>query len=315
MSSDQQAFLTAVRELSQSGQSKLAAGVLRLWTTGYPRTRDGYQAALRDAFELTDKLAADQPTGDSILSAVPELERSPLRDQLAPLRQPARSHGVLHQAGVLGQLWPGSIAGVDTRPGVLSSMLVLSLLGGGLGNLAGRGINAIRGEDDDHRQRRLTRTLTLAGGAAGLLPGAFYGAVNRYMGKPFFSSHSLPKKLSQEAPVHNARQVIPVDRLNQLLWNDPYVADRVPPAVAAGISGAVAGASRIGRPLDPAPFVTPLDLAQIAMGAGGGYLGGAAAGKLLSGLFGISDRSQQVLRRTGLMAGLINQAVPLIYGK
>jgi len=106
---------------------------------------------------------------------------------------------------------------------------------------------------------------------------------------------------------------IPVDRFNQTVWQDPYVAPRLSPVQQAAISGLVTGAAyEDGR---KTRFVTPLDVARMTAGMGSGYISGALVGKALGLLTGMPDSTQDTLKRTGLWAGVVANLVPIAFGR
>jgi hypothetical protein len=229
---------------------------------------------------------------------------------------PVRRHStLLDRLGVISQFWDGEIAGIPNRPGPLSSMLVLGSLGAATGNIAGR----IAGRTNMFDRKRAKRMGTLIGGGLGLLPGLGYAYMNYAAGKPPLSGDvlNMPRlegiKTSYVDPLMFSRpDLIPVERMQQMIWEDPRVAGRLPVSVAAAASALVEGASR-QRPR-AFPYVTPTEIARMAMGMGAGYTGGMLAGKALGALFGVSDQSQQVLRETGAAAGVIRSFIPLAFG-
>lgn len=229
---------------------------------------------------------------------------------------PTRRHSTtLDRLGVISQLWDGEIAGVPNRPGPLSSMLVLGSLGAATGNIAGR----IAGRSDIFDKKRARRMGTLIGGGLGLLPGLGYAYMNYAAGKSPLHGDvlNMPRlegiKTSYVDPLMFSRpDLIPVERMQQMIWEDPRVAGRLPVSVAAATSALVEGASR-QRPRE-FPYVTPTEIARMAMGMGAGYTGGMLAGKALGALFGVSDQAQQVLRNTGAAAGVIRSFIPLAFG-
>ena len=224
---------------------------------------------------------------------------------------PARYSKLIDQAGVVGQIWPGEIAGIPNKPGPLSSMLVLGALGAGAGKLTGKVLGRTGMFDPETVENRAT----MIGGLAGLLPGAAYAGLNMLGGKPALTGKIMAvprRKLGMLDPAYFGRQdLIPVERLQQMIWEDPDVAGRLPVSVAAATSALVEGASRqVPR---ETPFITPVDVARLAVGMGSGYASGLLVGKALGGLFGVSDTAQQVLRQSGAAAGIIRTFVPLAF--
>jgi hypothetical protein len=242
-----------------------------------------------------------------------------IADNAAPVvsrvRDPNRYSKLLDQAGVVSQLWPGTIGGIPNMPGPLASMAVLGTLGAAGGSLLGRAV----GENDIFDKRQMRRMTTMGGLLTGLLPGLAYMGLNYNAGLHPVHGRvlSLPprQKIGRETdPRFFGRpDLIPVERMQELIWEDPQVAGRLPVSVAAATSALVEGASR-QQTRTPIGYVTPSDIARMAMGMGAGYSSGLLVGKALGGLFGISPVAQQVLRNTGAAAGLIRTFVPFAYG-
>lgn len=267
---------------------------------------------------LSDKFS--QPDADTFKAAIDAsllfvdevLQEMDKTAEDVPYRQHSKT---LDQLGVLSQLWSGTIGGVPNRPGPLSSMLVLGSLGAATGNLAGR----VLGHNQVFDKKRARRMGTLIGGGLGMLPGLGYMAINHAAGQSplhgrVLDTQRLPGiKTSYVDPLMFSRpDLIPVERMQQMIWEDPRVAGRLPVSVAAATSALVEGASR-QRPR-AFPYVTPTEIARMAMGMGAGYTGGLLAGKALGALFGVSDQAQQVLRNTGAAAGVIKSFIPLAFG-
>lgn len=223
---------------------------------------------------------------------------------------PKRYSGLMDQAGVVAQWWPGTIGGIPNKPGPLSSLAVMGMLGAGAGNLAGRALSYHPAFDSE----TVTNRATALGGLLGLLPGAAYMGMNAMAGKSALGGRVLElKKQSLLDPTLFSRpNLIPVEQLQHMIWEDPDVAGRLPIHIAAATSALVEGANRHRR--SETPFVTPADIARMAVGLGSGYTSGLLVGKALGGLFGVSDSAQEVLRRSGAAAGLLQTFVPLAFG-
>ena len=76
--------------------------------------------------------------------------------------------------------YPG---GIPNFPGPVSSMLTSGLLGAGLGY--GGGYLAEKLLPDRWEKGRLSKTMAILGGAAGMTPGLVYGLINKHNGLPF----------------------------------------------------------------------------------------------------------------------------------
>lgn len=288
-----------VRKLAQDG-NVIADIICGLSEQYSETTREAFKEAVAQASEIASELLkiAD--------NAVPAASK---------VRDPNRYSKLLDQAGVVSQWWPGTVGGIPNRPGPLASMAVLGTLGAAGGNLFGRAI----GGNDVFDKRQMRRITTVSGLLAGLLPGLSYMGLNYNAGLHPVHGRvmSLPprQKVANETDpqMFSRPDLIPVERMQQLIWEDPQIAGRLPVSVAAATSALVEGASR-QHTRTPAGFVTPSDIARMAMGMGAGYSSGLLVGKALSGLFGISPVAQQVLRNTGAAAGLIRTFVPFAYG-
>lgn len=289
--------LDQLAKLAAAG-NEVASLVASYLKTPYPANPAGFQTAIRDA---GCKLAAMY---DSSFYSQPIL--SPYRGSFSSNYRAPYSR-LLDQAGVVGQIWPGEFMGIPNYPGPLASMLVLGALGAGTGQLTGKAIDKLRGEEDPGLRRRLA----IAGGILGTLPGAVMIGMNRGAGKHWLTgnTHALESFRSKSSAMKTA-YAIPVERVHEMLWEDPSVAQRIPVSIAAGTSALVEGASRTSMDPDGLPIVTPNDIGRIAAGMGTGYLSGLAVGKVLGGLFGVSDRSQRILRQSGAAAGLLRAVFP-----
>jgi len=82
------------------------------------------------------------------------------------------------------------------------------------------------------------------------------------------------------------------------------------PAAAAGtMAGLVSGASA-ARGVN---WVSPMDIARMAMGAGSGLVSGIIVGKIAGGLAGLRPSAQKKLRRVGLWSGLLSTAARTLF--
>jgi hypothetical protein len=241
--------------------------------------------------------------------------------------------------GQLMQLYPGEVAGIPNSPSPLASMLVGGIGGAGLG--LGLGWLGSQVLPRDWDRATLQRNAILAGAALGTLPGLSWGLINRNSGRPFFSNtvgskpfdeSQLPglrvsqnfrtnyadfrkrafSELGEEDDVEGVPGIDP-DQFNQLIWQDPYVAGPLKPPIQAAASGLITGAANLpGK--ENSRLVTPSDVGRMAAGMGAGYLAGAFVGKTLGVLLGMPTSTQNHLKRTGAMAGLITKIVPLAFG-
>lgn len=107
--------------------------------------------------------------------------------------------------------------------------------------------------------------------------------------------------------------IIPVNQFNQTVWNDPRVANRLSTGDQAAMTGLVTGAAQQNGTLSP--FVTPFDVARIAIGMGSGYVSGKVVGDALGWMFAAPDSVQEKLKNTGMWAGVVKSLVPLAFGR
>jgi hypothetical protein len=110
---------------------------------------------------------------------------------------------------------------------------------------------------------------------------------------------------------------IPIDYVAESVWDDPRVAYHLPVPMRAATTGLLESAynAKIQREGDRRGprIVTPGDIASITAGAGAGYLSGALIGKVLGGLVGMPESTQDQLKQVGLWSGVIQQIIPLAF--
>lgn len=231
-------------------------------------------------------------------------------------------------------LTPGSPLG--TSP--LASTAAGALLGAGLGYGAGRLAENVL-PDALVTPGVLRRRLMTAGGVLGALPGAYLGTVNARLaldgdrgvlgalasqaepnaflgGKEGEYRTALAKlgppdgaleKLADGMAGGLLSQQIPVDQFNRAVWADPYTPVPDKATVAAVLQGAAVQAG--------SPWVSPMDVARVAVGMGSGLLAGVMAGKVLGRLAGLPPHSQRALQQAGVWAGAVKGVAPLILGR
>jgi len=101
--------------------------------------------------------------------------------------------------------------------------------------------------------------------------------------------------------------------LQQLIWNNQAVAGPLSPPQQAALAGIVTGAANLpGKPAHG--WVTPVDVARLAAGMGGGWMSGLLAGKILGAVAGMPDDTQNTLTNVGMTAGLLREVIPLVFG-
>ena len=131
-------------------------------------------------------------------------------------------------------------------------------------------------------------------------------AAQELLGEPaeFFKT-----ALDNEYGALNVDQVplIDADRFNSAVWQD----QRTPVAMRTATSGLVGGAQALRGGVN---WVSPADVARIAVGMGSGYASGMLVGKALGALAGLRPEAQQSLQSAGTWAGFISNVVPLAFG-
>jgi hypothetical protein len=251
------------------------------------------------------------------------LESSEIPEQREPLSQ------VL---GGLAQLWKSPTLerhGVPQHPSSLGQMLVLGGLGALAGNLGGRVVDHFVPMDAG----KASRLGTMIGGLAGMTPGILSALLNGQQGKsPFMESFYSTKESNFNFGGFNAGNVnmgeqqvsnqsfnnqffapINVDVALNDIWNDQRLKD-VPLDIRAAASGLVTGAANRPDRVQNSPFVTPLDITKMAVGMGSGMASGWLVGKTMGALFGTGQKTQELLKNTGLAAGLLRTVIPAAYG-
>jgi hypothetical protein len=104
---------------------------------------------------------------------------------------------------------------------------------------------------------------------------------------------------------------IDIDDMNYSLWNDSRVTHSLPLPLRAATSAVLESAyeSKGGGPR----FITPHDVANIAVGMGSGYMSGRLVGVVLGALTGMPQETKDTLKQTGMYAGAILNTVPLLF--
>ncbi len=248
-----------------------------------------------------------------------------------PLFEKTADRGLLSTPFSLLQLTPNRFNGMFGGPTPLASSLAGGLLGAGLGYGAGRVGEALLGPNVLEPGRLRKRTAVL-GALLGAAPGAYVGSIgarlNAQDGKDPAAAFFEPNRLfgdygktpaaapaepgpsfDKEASAGGGMfaESIPVDAFNRAVWQDPYTPDPIR-ALAAGVVSSAAQAA------DKPWFISPYDVGKIAVGMGGGLVSGMLVGKVFGALAGLTPEAQSAVQRTGLWAGTLQQAVPLIFG-
>lgn len=256
-----------------------------------PRTWAEVPGAVRAALSDPFVKSAEGPTGDG---SIP---------------------GVKHLADVMG--WrSGPINAFWGGPRPVTNLLI----GAGLGSLGGYGLGRLAEAvlpERYFKPKALRRRGALFGGILGALPAAWQtydnvrqtGAASSVFDRWPAVKASADRMWTGEAVKEAAglfEASIDRDRFNDhvMSFGD------TPLQVRAATTGLVEAASAVGR----SPFVTPWDVAKVAVGAGTGLVSGIVAGKALGFLAGLSPAGREGVQRIGLWTGILNSVVPRALG-
>ena len=209
-------------------------------------------------------------------------------------------------------------------PNPVTAALVTSAIGAGGGYLAGAGLEQVIPEQVLDRGK-LRRRLAVLGALPGLGLGAYWGLrLNPAHGQPALSNWPFDQELTKQAYDqafedefgYNTQYTaggtglpdVPVDAFNTAVLRDPFTN----PAIKGATVGLVAAAQQAQGGGD---WVSPGDIARIAMGAGSGLLSGMIVGKVLGQLAGLSPTAQQQLQQGGMWAGILGKVIPMAFGR
>ena len=204
-------------------------------------------------------------------------------------------------------------------PSPLSVSLLLGAAGAGAGYGAGKLYDATIGRNRYVEEGRAPKSFATMGGILGAgLPLSTWGIVNMaemgpkglVSGWPGGAFKKAELSFSKAAAVAGGYygDAIPVDNFNRMVLSDAAI----PPVTRALSAGIVEAAS---RRRGGSRFISPVDVAHIAVGAGAGYLSGAILGKTFGMIGGLAPNAQQALSRTGALAGAVNSAVGVAFGR
>lgn len=131
----------------------------------------------------------------------------------------------------------------------------------------------------------------------------FVGQLNDSM----FEVHSPLDAVGNPVISHAIQPANPFGTRNP--YGSRYAPMYAPPAATGAMAGMVSGAAAAKR----SNWVSPMDVARMAWGAGSGALSGIIAGKVAGGLAGLNSRGQKQLQRMGLWGGLLSAASRAIF--
>ena len=246
---------------------------------------------------------------------------------------------------------PLAVAGIPKRASPMIGMLAGGMAGAGLGY--GAGWLADQFLSDAWDKRRLRRALTWAGAGLGAAVPAGMGIWNSLHGRKFndmslyqrgydaaeandiMEGIRMQQEHSKQLPLHTGAPDLLTtpdsnmakiafadtgligafnpDEFNEMLWSDPRITGRVPVPTLAATSGLVTGAANLPDKSNSS-LVTPFDIARLSAGMGSGYASGFIVGKTLGALVGLPDSTQELLKNTGMYAGILKTVVPKAFG-
>lgn len=264
---------------------------------------------LENAFEQFDEY---RPVKLGYLAAIDfagelarDIREAILNTEVKLAEDVAVSPNRLRDLGALAQLWKSPTLNIPQKPSSLGALLVLGSLGAAGGYAAG-GLADWLIPGDTTRLRRLGAAV---GGGIGSLPGLSSMAFNLAGKQPVLTSSFWDWDDRQT----KAASFINVHQFNDEIWNNPQLATRLPPTIQAAASGLITGASNLPGKHKNSIFVTPMDVARMAMGMGSGAASGWLVGQALGTAFGTSPKLRKTLINTGAMAGLIKNVIPMVY--
>ena len=133
----------------------------------------------------------------------------------------------------------------------------------------------------------------------------FVGQLNDSMSP--FSLHSPKDAFGNPVISHAIQPPNPFGTKNP--FGSPYQQMYTPPPAAGAMAGMVSGAAAARR----SSWVSPMDIAKMAWGAGAGSLSGIIAGKIAGGLAGVNSNGQKKLQQMGMWGGLLSAAARAIF--
>lgn len=218
--------------------------------------------------------------------------------------------------GAIGQLWSSpQLKGLPQHPSSLGQLLVL----GGAGALGGYGIGKAIDYVAPNDAVKASRAGAILGGLVGMTPGLASAYLNSHVGRPVWTTSFWDKnqKVSAfgspsdyDAMLHS----INVQDFQNAMWNDPHIVHSTPLPLRAAASGLVMGAANMPDKYRNSTFVSPMDVARMAVGMGSGWASGWLVGKTLGAMFGTGKKTQELLRTSGMAAGALKTVIPMAFG-
>lgn len=207
-------------------------------------------------------------------------------------------------AGPINAHWGGP------RP-VANALVGAALVGAGgygLGRLAERLFPEYL-EPEKSRWR-----LAAIGSVLGSVPGILQGIDNVRHGGAVWDTWPVSATSDSEPTPTKASSA---DNLfDPFIPRDPLVlalmADRMTPGP---IRAAAAGAVEAASVMRGSPWVSPWDIARVAIGTGSGAVNGVILGRLLGAFVGLTPQQQKNLQDSGWWAGLLKAVVPAAFNR
>lgn len=266
--------------------------------------RPGFLAVIDSAVDLVGRL-------DVMASKLADGPAEQQYDQDPP------SNPYFETLGALAQLWKSKHLGkFPQHPSSLGAALVLGGLGAAGGHLVGRAVDRFLPND----YVRADRAGMVLGGLLGATPGLASAYLNNYEGKPIWTSSffdtrtaGFPGGSKQAAYGSTWGDSISVQDFQNAMWSDPRFVNNAPLELRAAASGIIQQAANLPGRNRNSSFVTPFDIARVAIGAGAGAASGWLVGKTLGAVFGTGQRTQELLKNTGMALGALKTVVPLVF--
>ena len=205
-------------------------------------------------------------------------------------------------------------------PSPLAALLATSALGGAAGYGGGAVVSAFLPDTWD--KKRLRRNAALAGAAIGAAPGALETFKSVLIGQPVLDGSHMPHPVrdAQKAAAfgddsktpfgnmatpYSTGPIIDAESFKKTVWRRPEL--NLPEKKM--FSGAMSASQAIAG----SPWITPMDVGRLAAGMGSGYASGLVVGKTLGYLTGMPKPMQDRITQTGMFAGVVKAALPLLF--
>lgn len=212
--------------------------------------------------------------------------------------------------GTLAGMWKSPDVKVPYNPSSLAQMLTLGGVGAAVGYMGGKLVNRFVPDD----VIRADRAGAALGGLLGTTPGLASAYLNWHQGKPVWTDSFWNTKQSSIGCNMYITQPINVQDFQRTMWQDDRIASAVPLNLRAGASGIVQAAANLPGKFHNSSFVTPFDIARVAVGMGSGLASGWLVGKTLGAIFGTGRKTQDLLKNTGMAAGALKAVIPVAFG-